>query len=384
MLKKMMNNENILYIFFFISLILLNVNILYIIKSNKKLLKMIYLKNVDSFFINFSLLSYKEMIRKFNQKRHNNSLALLNYTSFFPKKLITKNQKKKLILYFVDSYDLQINFVKNILQSKYIIKISPNNPDYLIYNVFKCQHLDKNFTNSIKIAIFTENQIPDFNIADYAISHAHINYLDRHFTYQKFFFSKLLLFNKYYKKARNKVLLEPIRKKFCAAVISNFWFSNYFRINFINELSKYKNVDMGGKYKNNIGKIVNKIEFLSSYKFSIAMENTEGDGYISEKIIDSFLSGTIPIYYGSYLLDEFINPKSFILIRGNTDIKEKIEYIKKIDNDNNIYRNILKENILIDKNIFKKYNKEYEEFLFHIFEQDKNRAKRLDNFIEYN
>ena len=245
MIKKMMNNENIIYIFFFINLILLNLNIIYIMKSNKIVLKMIYPKNVDIFFINFSLLSYKEMIKKFNEKKYNNSLILLNYTSLFSKNLITKNQKKTLILYFVDSYDLQINFVKNILQSKYRIKISPSNPDYLIYNVFKCQHLDKNYTNSIKIAIFTENQIPDFNIADYAISHAHINYLDRHFTYPKFFFSKLLLFNKYYKKARNKVLLEPIRKKFCAAVITNFWFTDNFRINFINELSKYKNVDMG-------------------------------------------------------------------------------------------------------------------------------------------
>ena len=41
---------------------------------------------------------------------------------------------------------------------------------------------------------------------------------------------------------------------------------------------------MGGKYKNNVGIINDKIEFLSSYKFSIVMENTEGDGYISEKI----------------------------------------------------------------------------------------------------
>ena len=37
------------------------------------------------------------------------------------------------------------------------------------------------------------------------------------------------------------------------------------------------------------------MEFLSSYKFSIEMENSNGDGYISEKIIDSFISGTIPI-----------------------------------------------------------------------------------------
>ena len=70
---------------------------------------------------------------------------------------------------------------------------------------------------------------------------------------------------------------------------------------------------MGGYVFNNVGgKITNKTEFLSSYKFSIAMENSEGDGYISEKIIESFISGTIPIYYGDYMIDEFINPKSYI------------------------------------------------------------------------
>ena len=113
------------------------------------------------------------------------------------------------------------------------------------------------------------------------------------------------------------------KKKFCAAVISNFNLSDGFRIKFINELSKYKNVDMGGNYKNNIGgNVYNKIEFLSSYKFSIAMENSEGQGYVSEKIIDSFMAGTIPIYYGGYMIDEFINPKSYIL-------KMKMIWLKK-------------------------------------------------------
>ena len=86
---------------------------------------------------------------------------------------------------------------------------------------------------------------------------------------------------------------------------------------------------MGGRYRNNVGKIINKIKFLSSYKFSIAMENTEGDGYVSEKIIDSFLSGSIPIYYGSYMIDEYINPKSIILIRGNKDMKKKNSIYKR-------------------------------------------------------
>ena len=83
---------------------------------------------------------------------------------------------------------------------------------------------------------------------------------------------------------------------------------------------------MGGNYGNNIGKSVkNKIEFLSSYKFSISMENSNGDGYLSEKIIESFIAGTIPIYYGDYMVDEYINPKVYILIKGENDINDKIE-----------------------------------------------------------
>ena len=73
------------------------------------------------------------------------------------------------------------------------------------------------------------------------------------------------------------------------------------------------------------------------------MENSLGDGYMSEKIVDFFLAGTIPIYYGDFLLEEFINPKSYILIKGEKDIDQKIEYIKKLDNDDNLYKGMLKE-----------------------------------------
>ena len=45
---------------------------------------------------------------------------------------------------------------------------------------------------------------------------------------------------------------------------------------------------------------------MISYKFSIAMENSMSDGYLSEKIIGSFISGTIPIYYRDYMIDEFL------------------------------------------------------------------------------
>jgi len=144
---------------------------------------------------------------------------------------------------------------------------------------------------------------------------------------------------------------------------------------------------MGGRCNNNIHrKVKKKIEFLSKYKFSIAMENSKGDGYISEKIVDSFLAGKIPIYYGDYIIDEYINPKTYILIKGEKDVEEKIEYIKKIDNDNQLYFNILKENPIIDEKFINKIDKkEIGEFLFNIFNQDKNKAyRRDDNYYDFN
>ena len=135
---------------------------------------------------------------------------------------------------------------------------------------------------------------------------------------------------------------------------------------------------MGGKYKNNINEYVkNKIEFLSNYKFSIAMENSEGDGYLSEKIYQSYISGTIPIYFGDYMIDEYFNPKSFILIKSEKDIYNKIEFIKKIDNDEKLYKNILKQNIIINNNkIRKDLIEEKINFFFNIFYQDKSQSFR--------
>jgi hypothetical protein len=283
-------------------------------------------------------------------------------------------KKRKIVLNSVDLNDPNYHrkWLRRILNKKYRIKFDSNNPDYVIYNVFGTEHLNDKYNNSVKIAIFTENKIPDLNEADYVIGHSHINYLDRCFKFSIF----LWIINDF-KNIREKVLKSPIRTKFCAAVITNGKTPDDFRIKFINELEKYKLIDMGGKYKNNIGgPVKNKKQFLTSYKFSISIENSEGDGYLTEKIVDSFYSGTIPIFYGDYLLDEYINPKTYILIKGEKDIKEKIEYIKKIDNDDKLYRNILKENVLIDNNITIKIEKEEREFLYHIFDQDKRKAFR--------
>ena len=359
-------------IIIFINIILLLLNSFLIIK-NKKIYnskKLIEFKKIDFFNINLISLTYEQISNYLNIK--------YNYQIKFNNLKLIKNKKLKRKIIKLECIDLfnrsnLIKWLKSKLRNKFKIKFEFNNPDYLIFNVFGNKHLNKKYKNAIKIAIFTENYIPNLKEVDYAIGHYHINYLDRYFKYSVFLWED---FNNIIQ-IRQKVLNSPIRNKFCAAVISNAHTSDGFRIRFINELNKYKKIDMGGKYKNNIGKrIKNKIKFLLSYKFSISMENSNGDGYITEKIVQSFISGTIPIYYGDYMIDEYINPKSYILIRGINDIKTKINYIKEIDNDDAKYKNILKENVIIDNNFINKIDKELKLFLINIFEQDKIKAYR--------
>ena len=210
----------------------------------------------------------------------------------------------------------------------------------------------------------------------------HIMYFDRYFKYPSFIW-RLNKFRNYEVENIGLFAKNKIKKKFCAAVISNHGNSSLFRLEFINHLNKYKHVDMGGGYLNDVGgKVKNKIKFLSSYKFSISMENSDGDGYISEKIIDSLIAGTIPIYYGDYLIDEYINPKVYILIKGEKDIPSKIEYIKEIDNNDKLYNSILQEQIFINDNyidIIRKTEEERLSFDYNIFLRSKNEGKRVDD-----
>ena len=171
------------------------------------------------------------------------------------------------------------------LKDTFIVQFDENNPDYLIYNVFGSDLNNTKYDNAIKIALYTENRIPDMSHWDYAIGHAHISYLDRYFKLP-FCFLRRLIETKHLnlEKIRNEAINKP-RKKFCSAAITNFS-PEHFRIKFIEELNKYKIVDMGGQYNNNVRRRVkDKIEFFKDYKFSIAMESSEGDGYASIKYL---------------------------------------------------------------------------------------------------
>ena len=76
-----------------------------------------------------------------------------------------------------------------------------------------------------------------------------------------------------------------------------------------------------------------KEDALGDYEFSIGIENSREDYYISEKITDCFMNNCVPIYDGCKLVHEFYNPKSFEKI--DVDSENVIEDIRAIISGSN-------------------------------------------------
>lgn len=61
-----------------------------------------------------------------------------------------------------------------------------------------------------------------------------------------------------------------------------------------------------GKGWNPSREIENKIDVIKNYQFNLCLENLQMHGYMTEKIIDCFVAGTIPIYKGDpHILSTF-------------------------------------------------------------------------------
>ncbi len=69
-------------------------------------------------------------------------------------------------------------------------------------------------------------------------------------------------------------------------------------------------VDIMGSGKG--GPHVQKDLSCLDYKFQIVIENIKESHYFTEKIIDCFLSGVIPIYWGCPSIDQFFNPNGML------------------------------------------------------------------------
>ncbi|XP_038211743.1 alpha-(1,3)-fucosyltransferase 10 [Zerene cesonia] len=80
------------------------------------------------------------------------------------------------------------------------------------------------------------------------------------------------------------------------------------------------------------------LHFIAKYKFVLALENGVCDDYVTEKFWRAIKVGTVPIYFGSPSIRDWLpNRKSAILLEDHPTPELMSEYIKKILADDNLY-----------------------------------------------
>ena len=272
--------------------------------------------------------------------------------------------KVNLKIWFTDfwpGFDPKDNFFTNLLSHKYNLIFSSTDPEIIFYSTF-----GTNFLNYDCVRFFfTGEQItPNLSECDYALS------FDKE-TYSRKYRLPLYLLYGYKDIVREKPSFDIFlnqNRKFCNFVFSNGKCKK--RNEFFKKLSRYKRVDSGGRFWNNIGRPVDdKKQFLSNYKFTIAFENESYPGYTTEKIIEPMLVNSLPIYWGNPLVHQDFNTKSFLNysdFRSEDELIEKIIFLDKNDQE---YKKYYEESYLINNSVPEKFK---DESILNFLEQSIN------------
>ena len=262
------------------------------------------------FFVNyiFKLIGYKVCIKE-------GCDIVVHYCKILPENIDTLYPEKKYIIWNPETCAKNADLLN--LKSEYILFSSTD----------KCAHIN----------------IP------YAF-HAYLEYKERNIwlKYKDF-------------KEKSKVL------GYC---ISNSKPEANHRIDFINTFDKYckdhhsfgkwrhknsQHKEMKGNWNNE-----NLHKKYSQCKFVFALENRINEnGYLTEKIINAFTSGSIPIYGGDYEhAIRYFNPKRFICVNNFPTYDDCVKHIMDIVNDDTKYKSIVNEPIFIPGTIFTDYDNE--------------------------
>ena len=268
-----------------------------------------------------------------------------------------------------------------ILRKHYDVQIC-DDPDYVFFSVMGEKHWGVP-DRCIKICHTGENLVPDFNACDYAIGFDWMEFGDRYLRFPLYYtYGKELNLALENRHLFNEEELRAMKQDFCSITVSNANRNPVFKELF-EALSKYKRVNSGGRWMNNVGgPVADKMTFDRRHKFSIACENSASPGYTTEKLVQAFAAKTIPIYWGDPLVSRVFNTKAFINVNDFASVDEVVNRIKMIDNSDELYLQMMREPALVSE----AYNRESQmavlkRFSDNIFCCPKEEAKRRNRIF---
>lgn len=100
------------------------------------------------------------------------------------------------------------------------------------------------------------------------------------------------------------------------------------RLRAIEQLRRFGSVDVYGKHSGL--EVESKYEIAKNYKFMLAFENDLYPGYVTEKLLDAYACGTVPLYWGNLGSEGAINRKSFINAGDYSTLSEFAEAVARM------------------------------------------------------
>jgi len=248
------------------------------------------------------------------------------------------------------------NFFFNLAFDGVVYTNNPHEADLVVTSVFGNVHTDPNKT----LSFIGENIRPSFVNYNYSLSFDYDTYGGRNFRlplwYARLawpgFIQKPRKSNSHNHGYENLISIQSLRTgrtldiskkdKFCAMIAGN---PEGLRVNLYNSLSKYKQVDgYGNMFGNSLR--TSKFEILPEYKFCLCPENSIYDGYITEKLIDAYAGGTVPIYSGDISVAEDFNYKAFLNYQETKNMDNFVEYVRGWDNNQEMYKHTYEQPLL--------------------------------------
>jgi hypothetical protein len=250
-----------------------------------------------------------------------------------------------------DNYFTQ--FIEYNIGQVNIVKFNQN-PDILIASCVGDINLVRNVKSKIKLFYYGENldRYPPYNNDKllYDTFDLIVGFKETNLIKKQIRFPLWLIYYKYYKYIDNDNILTYIQNKYnenikkthktlFASIIARHDRGGQ-RTAICNETLKYGDVKSPGKFFNNTRNIGNtnedKINYISKCSYNICPENSEYEGYFTEKIFQAFEGGTIPLYWAIGLPEpDIINKNKYCFCDiSNIDNLQK-SILDTMNNPNN-------------------------------------------------
>ncbi len=219
---------------------------------------------------------------------------------------------------FIDCY-------KPILDTK---QLKSNNRNHVIFPSYDVGEL--NHSNSIRkrsiVAIASNKFLPfDFSMINLKKPRTVLKYIFEIYKYVRYKQYRFAIMN-----SLNKLRLELLfflSKNSILFLYGDGWSSIY------NVPRKYRHDLTLLNSTSYFGVCNNKIEVLREHYFALCIENVRWPGYVTEKIIDCFVAGTIPIYYGAPDVKNIIPSNAFIDLADFASWNDLLMHINNLSLD---------------------------------------------------